>query len=281
MIRRNKHILLLITILGCFYAGLAAQSGTASPYSMYGLGEINDLTSGRVAGKGHVSLGMRSSQLVNQTNPASYTAFDSLAFVFDVSIAGKASKFSSGLTTDKARSANIYKMNFGFRINPRWATSLGLLPFSSVGYSMASTTQVEGSNRTGEVLYTGSGGITRLLWGNAFQITPAWSVGFNSSFLFGSLISTEEQSTWSIEKIARTHKFYVDFGMQYVYPVNPRLHAVIGAVYGYKSRIVFSNDIEISSLYSTIFTEKKRNTTLYLPEFYGIGVSTSWWPQII
>ena len=59
----SRHLAVLTVCIFCMAADLSAQLGTASPYSMYGLGEINELTSGRLAGKGGSAikkLGMQS-----------------------------------------------------------------------------------------------------------------------------------------------------------------------------------------------------------------------------
>lgn len=67
-----------------FSIGIYAQSGTNSPYSQYGLGVLSDQTSGFNRGMNGVGLGFREHNQVNFINPASYSAVDSLSFIFDV-----------------------------------------------------------------------------------------------------------------------------------------------------------------------------------------------------
>ncbi len=273
MTRMNKHLFALFVCVWCLAADLSAQLGTSSPYSMYGLGEINDLTSGRLAGKGGSAIGMRSPGLLNHANPASYTAFDTLSFVMDVSVAGKSSLFKAGDESERMRSANIFKMAFGFRVTSRWAASLGIMPFSSVGYNLQAEQDIEGLTSTNLVQYSGSGGLTHILWGNAFKLTPELSVGVNTSFIFGTITNAEQQRTWTIEKSLQTHKFYWDFGLQYTRMFNRRAIGVAGLVYGYRGKMTMNRNVEISSYSSDLFAEQLRNQTLYLPSFIGVGAS--------
>ena len=269
----SRHLAVLTVCIFCMAADLSAQLGTASPYSMYGLGEINELTSGRLAGKGGSAIAMRSPGLLNHANPASYTAFDTLSFVMDVSVAGKSSRFQAGDVTERMRSANIFKMAFGFRVTSRWASSLGIMPFSSVGYNLQAEQDIEGLTSTNTVKYSGNGGLTRILWGNAFKLTPALSVGVNTSFLFGTITNAEQQRTWDIEKTLQTHKFYWDFGLQYIRTFKRRAVGVAGLVYGYRGKLTMNREVQITSYSSELFDEQLRNQTLYLPSFIGVGAS--------
>jgi hypothetical protein len=66
---------------------VAAQSGTNSPYSQYGFGELTEQSTGFNRGMNGVGIGYREHNQVNFLNPASYSAVDSMSFIFDVGIA--------------------------------------------------------------------------------------------------------------------------------------------------------------------------------------------------
>ncbi|MFM9469854.1 hypothetical protein ACKI1K_44880, partial [Streptomyces scabiei] len=72
-----------------------------------------------------------------------------------------------------------------------WAVSLGILPFSSVNYSMFGAKTVQGSNQMVPAYYTGSGGVNNFFFTNSFQAGKHLSLGLQSSFLFGHLNETE------------------------------------------------------------------------------------------
>ena len=75
-----------------------AQSGTNSPYSQYGLGILSEQSSGFNRGMNGLGLGFHEHNQVNYLNPASYSAIDSLTFIFDAGISGQITNFSENGT---------------------------------------------------------------------------------------------------------------------------------------------------------------------------------------
>ena len=70
-----------------------AQSSINSPYTRYGLGELSDRGFANNAAMGGVGYALRNSGHINMLNPASFTAVDSLSFMFDVGMSLKSSNF--------------------------------------------------------------------------------------------------------------------------------------------------------------------------------------------
>lgn len=62
---------------------------TSSPYSMFGIGELESGLYGQNAAMGGVSYGMRNSTLINIENPAGLTALDSKRLLTELSIFAK------------------------------------------------------------------------------------------------------------------------------------------------------------------------------------------------
>ena len=93
----NKKILSTV-LMAAAAMGSYAQSGTNSPYSQYGIGILADQSTGFSRGMNGASLGMRQGNVVNPTNPASYSAADSLTMIFDVGMTGQITNFKEGQT---------------------------------------------------------------------------------------------------------------------------------------------------------------------------------------
>ena len=77
-----KHTLcaLLLTMV----TGTAiAQNNTNSPYTRYGYGDLSDQSFGNSRAMGGIAFGLRDGAQINPLNPASYTAIDSLTFLFE------------------------------------------------------------------------------------------------------------------------------------------------------------------------------------------------------
>ena len=77
---------MLFLVLFCSWGGaeLLAQNGSSSPYSRFGYGDLNDNVPNTYRAMGGVGLGMRSNKVINPSQPASFTAGDSLTFMFDL-----------------------------------------------------------------------------------------------------------------------------------------------------------------------------------------------------
>ncbi|WP_298646930.1 hypothetical protein [uncultured Proteiniphilum sp.] len=247
---------------------LQAQA-TYSPYSMLGLGEIENRDYGRTAGMSNLGIGVRDFDYLNIVNPAGISGLDSLKFIFDLSAAGKLSYFTRNGKTDDTFNGNMKKISMGFRLAPGWGISLGTRPFSDVGYQIYSEEPIEGSTETKSVYLEGSGGLYELYLSNGFKVTDNFSVGINTKYISGTLKQTENQSEYLFEKESRVSRFYNTFGIQY--------HTnglTLGATYGYKQNISMDNKTTIyDNGYNLIQEEKDRSTDQFIPETFGAGFS--------
>ena len=109
-----------------------AQSGTNSPYSQYGLGLLSDQTSGFNRGMNGLGLGFHEHNQVNFQNPASYSAIDSLSFIFDAGISGQITNFSENGVKKNANNANFEYVVAGFRAARHLGVAFGILPFTNI-----------------------------------------------------------------------------------------------------------------------------------------------------
>ena len=144
-----------------------AQSGTNSPYSQYGLGELSDQTSGFNRGMNGLGLGFREHNQMNYINPASYSALDSLSFIFDMGISGQLTNFKENSRKVNAKNADLEYVQAGFRAARHLGVSFGVLPFTNVGYdySFSGTVNGDANNTTYTNEYSGSGGLHQVYLG--------------------------------------------------------------------------------------------------------------------
>ena len=187
---------------------------------------------------GQLGIGLRSPYHVNYANPASYTAFDSLSFVFEGGLTGEFVNLRSDYQSINRNYASLGYLLFGMPVNKWWKTSLGLVPFSDVGYSVANYEEYPNSG-TVVRLYSGSGGISRLFWGNAFRIQRNLSIGANVSYLFGSM-DREARVLFPDSVYAMNFKevyyvtmndLYFNFGAQYRAKLKNDISLNLGAVF--------------------------------------------------
>ncbi len=129
----NKKIALALVVCFSIVGSLVAQNRTFSPYSRYGLGDIQGTSIGRLQGMGGVGVAQRSAYTLNDVNPASLTAIDSLSFMFEAGVGFFSQKIQASDITSSAQNMNFDLFAFGFPIS-RWAgLSLGVRPFAGTG----------------------------------------------------------------------------------------------------------------------------------------------------
>lgn len=222
-----------------FSIGIYAQSGTNSPYSQYGLGVLSDQTSGFNRGMNGVGLGFREHNQVNFINPASYSAVDSLSFIFDVGFSGQITNFNESGKKINAKNADFEYAVAAFRVAKGFGVSFGILPYTNVGYNYTSSTQ--GSNvlsTTYSNSYYGEGGLHQVYVGLGYQLFKGFSLGANVSYLWGRYDKTVTNSysdsyAKTIQKVysASVTNYKLDFGVQYAFAVDKKNEFTLGATY--------------------------------------------------
>ncbi|NCC60620.1 MAG: hypothetical protein EOM12_06705 [Verrucomicrobiae bacterium] len=264
----KKHIIILLFLSSSSLLHLQAQA-TYSPYSMLGLGEIENRDYGRSAGMSNIGIGVRDFDYLNVANPAGISGLDSLRFIFDISVAGKQSYYSGEGKSDQVFNGNLKKVSAGFRLSPGWGLSLGIRPFSDVGYRIYSEEPIEGSTSKNTVYLEGSGGLYELYISNGFSITDHLSAGLNMKYIGGSIKQTENQSEYLFEKESGVYQFYNTFGLQY-----HNRGLTLGATYGYKQDITLNNKTTIyDGGYNLIEELADRTSSQFIPETFGVGFS--------
>ena len=119
--------------LFCIVATAAmAQSGTNSPYTRYGFGQLSDQSFGNSKAMGGIAYGLRDGLHINAANPASYSAVDSLTFLFDAGMSLQNTNFKESGVKTNANNSTIGYIAIQFRRWERMGMTLGFLPYSIV-----------------------------------------------------------------------------------------------------------------------------------------------------
>lgn len=236
----RKYILAFLWAVVCLPT-VAQTNGSNTPYSRYGFGLMSDQSQGFNKGMSGLSYGMRNGKELNFNNPASYSAIDSLSFLFDLGLSLQNGNFEQGGKKVNAHNAAVDYMSMGFRVAPNFGVSLGLMPFSTIGYSMSNDSRL--SLPTGDVTqtdtYKGDGGLHEVYVGAGWRVFKPLSIGVNAAYLWGDMTHTvlASFSDASIssrrrcyESDVRTYK--LDFGLQWEHRVNKKNTFVLGLTYG-------------------------------------------------
>lgn len=237
----------LLLLSNMFVSG---QNNTSSPYSRYGIGDIANKQFGQNMAMGGASIGTRTPYHLNITNPASYSALDSLSFVFEFGVTNKMTRLQSGGLEYNGNNVNLSYLAIAFPVTRWMYGSAGLLPFSNVGYNIKSTYELPSSG-TVESYYVGSGGVNQFYFGTSLQPFKHMSIGVNASYLFGFLKQTntalfpddDKALNFQEENNTEIADFYLNYGFQYYNKLNEKYSYTIGLNFDNKSKIDASNSI--------------------------------------
>jgi hypothetical protein len=193
--RINFNLLLLALFISTAFTANSQGLNTYSPYSRYGIGEVR--TRGYAINKamGGISQGIRNGKAVNFLNPASYTAQDTMSFIFDFGIEGTGVNYKSGNGSNFNSGGNIQHLAIQFPITKWMGASAGIQPYSNVGYRIRDIEMDPYLLSTiGPIkyYYKGEGGITQSYFGIAVEPFKGLSLGANMSYLFGALEHSTE-----------------------------------------------------------------------------------------
>jgi len=180
MNRLKKVVLVLFVFCGL---SAFAQLGTSSPYSRFGLGDLqgNAFPVYNALGGGVTALS--SSNSVNPSNPASYTSFRANSFLFSTGGLHKTTQIQNSADKQVANNSAFSHLTIAFPISSKLGASFGMLPFSNIGYTLNARDTVADA----DMIYTGDGGLSKVYFGGAYEPFKGFSVGMNASYLFGGL----------------------------------------------------------------------------------------------
>ncbi len=236
MMNCKRLISALVVLL---VSGLAmAQSSVNSPYTRYGFGQLDDQSFGHSKAMGGIAYGLRNGTQINTSNPASYTAIDSLTFLFDAGMSLQNANFKDGNVKTNAKNSSFDYIAMQFRLWDRMGMTVGFLPFSTVGYNVNKVHDFENKdNGSWSESFKGDGGFHQVVVGLGYKVFDNLSVGANFSYLYGDISHTSttvigSASTQSIKMDQFSISDYkLDFGLQYTYNINKKNVVHLGAVY--------------------------------------------------
>lgn len=277
---RNQIVYVFLTLLA-FACPILAQNSASSPYSLFGLGELSASTPTAYRSMGGVSVGMRSNKAINPDQPASYTACDSLTFMFDIAAGVSWSRYKDALGQRNRANGNLEYVTLQLPLYRRYiAASVGVLPFSESGYSFSQkdTSSLEGHDYPNTRTYSGAGSISQIYGGLSFNILDWVAVGANFYYVFGEISRnkilqfTGAPTTVSQGEYIRPSSFRYRTGLQLFHEFEHHSF-VAGATF--ESQMPLKGTSYVYET-STEFGFDTIRNTFDLPMQFGVGISYTW-----
>lgn len=175
----KKFFVVTITLFSFAFAG------KGSIYSRFGIGDIGTFSNGRTAGMGHTGVAMFSGASINYMNPASTGNIARTLFSAGYQYKMYSSEDASGTSVIGTGSFSEFGLAFPLSSRHNIVLSLGMVPFSSVGYEQRTVQSVGGTEAT--QVYEGRGGISSGQMSLSYSPMSDLTLGVTGHLLFGSI----------------------------------------------------------------------------------------------
>ncbi len=309
MIKYSRlFIIIFITFiaLGANAQSTASTATTGSPYSRYGLGDINPLLLPQNTAMGGISAAINrisGYNNINPENPASYgyinfTTIDAGIFGSFTSLAQQPVGQSGTLSANNS-AFRLSHVAFAIPVTKLSALSFGLLPYSEMGYNYKTSKTGYGSGafadtNTVNYVYNGSGGLSKAYLGYGLGITKNLLVGANLSYIFGNLQQFNSMEIPTLYGFLNSRNetdnhvggLNYDFGAQYIFDFGKAKlkHLTLAYSTSIKSSLSSNTDYVVSRYVITtsgdenpatdsLVNQKGVNTKIQLPWINHFGIS--------
>lgn len=275
---KNKVLVLVLSSLVSLQF-VVAQNNINSPYTRYGYGDISETNSGEQRALGGVAIGSRSHSYINTVNPASYSAVDSMTFMFDIGTSALSSRFSDANKSVRTFNANLEYLTMQFPLSKGMGFSAGLLPYSFAGYNMYNVDQIKGPE--GDTIstskgFTGTGGFSQVYMGLSQKIGKHISLGANVYYMYGSVNNTRSlrigslaDSTIQTNSI-KASNFRLRYGVQFYNTFDKKHDVTLGLIYEHTAKL----NGDFSQITAGVLSDTTINNYQFeLPTVFGIGLN--------
>lgn len=282
-------MLAVFLIIGVSVSAQEGAYGAYSPYSIFGLGELEKEGNAYNKSMGGTGIATRNRRFINYTNPAAVTARDTLSFMADFGLEQKNTLYRQGDLRSANNTFNIHNFVMTFPIYRSSAFMVGLTPFSDVGYDFSSVEENKDIiGNTGNITYDsrGTGSVYQVFFGAGVTFWKRLSLGAEYLYYFGNIdrITRMDYMNTSYRSVRTGNELSVrgstgKFGLQYEQKLGGDVSMIIGATYRMSAKMKgYSNNYRYATQSSVVDTLKHSVDTLAygnlsFADEIGVGIS--------
>jgi len=240
-----KRLFTLLAVLVAF--SLYGQKGTHSPYSIFGVGELNNQQYAAIAAMGGVSVANTDSTIVNYANPASYAYVHRYRPIFQLGLNGRFSQFITESGTTNQRHFGLNQFQLGLPIKKRWGAAFGIKPYSFSGYTVTNLVIDSDGDTTQQFVNEGSGGISMVYLGvSALPIKTSKTKPKYFKTLYTE--NGEQKERLDSMSVTRKHQLSLGFNANYLFgsAIRKRSFEYVSPILGWNSRV--ENSLRVSDV---------------------------------
>ncbi len=231
---RNFFVVIIVLIA----SGAYAQKGSPSPYSFFGIGDLQFKGSVENQMMGGISI-YGDSIHINLQNPAAYGKLKLTAYTAGATY--KSLTIENATESESLKSTTLDYLALAFPITPKMGVGIGLMPYSSIGYQLSTINDSETIANT----YTGEGGVNKFFVSLGYQINKEFSVGATLNYNFGNLENNKLQREQNVHLGTRTENISDISGFDFNLAIN--YNKKMGDKYTLYSSLLISPEINLTS----------------------------------
>lgn len=276
-------IRLAFLIVSGFASSVALCQNMNSPYSIYGIGDIDHRVYNRTSGMAGTGMATKASFDLVNNNPAAIAGLPRSFLLLSAAAVGKTVQYA-GTGVDASNRNNrdlwIKGITLGIKINKFWASSIGFKQFSNVNYNFTGTKGVVGDNDTYSAQYTGDGGLNDYYWTNAVSLGKHFSVGVKSSIIAGginqteTIVNTVSSSTIQTKQLDYYGDPRFEYGAIYSTPINKNWGLSLGGKFINKTKLNSERTLNVMENSTVLVNDEFiENNHFFLPKTYSAGIT--------
>lgn len=265
--------------------GIFAQNGTISPYSYFGIGDLRN--NGTVDNQMMGGVSMYGDSIhINLTNPAAYSKLKLTAYTAGISHTEYRLKDWSEQQNTSV--TNLDYLSIGFPLAKNVGMGFGLMPLSSVGYSLRDERTTTGGASVTNV-FSGDGGLNRIYASVGFELIKNLSLGVTASYNFGTLEYRRIQSVEDVQfgtledRESRINGYDFKYALNYTPTIKDKYTLYTSVLVSTQGNLVSKNSAKLGSfslvtgeeievLDVDLDADNLRNTELKIPTRATVGL---------
>lgn len=178
-------------VIGLFIINFSFAQSSSSTYSSLGIGEFINSGLTQNQGMGGMGISYGNSFGVNSVNPA--ISVKNYAYSFQAAFNYSGMQASTQSESERLDGGGLSYVAMSFPLIPRkWTLGLGLNQVTGVDYNLQVTTPVVNSDLFSQNTIEGRGGLSEVYLQTGVEIARNLSLGIHGSYLFGSIIRTNQ-----------------------------------------------------------------------------------------
>ncbi len=299
----KKNLIKWVVAVAVMLLPLAADAQTSSinafsPYTMYGIGELNTPGSVAMRSMGGAGVAVRSINTINLLNPAANSVAPQKSFLFDFGVEGQ-NYYNSQTVEQKTKKGTYNTFNFrdiAFRmpLAKKLGVGFSLTPYSSVGYRIkydnpySVDDPVWGNIGRIQYDYHGEGDVTEVKVGIGYEVFKNFSIGLAAQYFWGSIDRSYTakatafipNGTNSVFSITGLDKYQISsikgqVGVQWTALMNDKHFLTFGGTFDFGGDVKpeRKSTVKVNNIQQTEVRGEDRYLKLVMPRQLTLGVN--------